>query len=151
MNRVDRAVSIFKEGFLCSQAILSVYGDGLGLDRETALKLAAGFGGGMGRTGQTCGAVTGALMVIGLAVGHVTPEDKDGKARTYRAVEDFMRAFEARHDSVNCTELLGCDLGDPEGYRKAKKSGLFFTVCPKFVESAARILERVLDKPEDGG
>ncbi len=144
MDRVDRAVSAFKEGFLCSQAILSVYGDGLGLDRETALKLAAGFGGGMGRSGQTCGAVTGALMVIGLAMGHVTAENKAGKAKIYRAVEDFMRAFEKRHGTVNCTQLLGHDLGDPEAYRKVMESRLFTTKCPLFVESAARALERVL-------
>ena len=146
MDRVDRAVSVFKEGFLCSQAILSVYGDGLGLDRETALKLAAGFGGGMGRTGQTCGAVTGALMVIGLAMGHVSAKNKAEKAETYRAVEHFMRTFRQKHGTVNCTELLGHDLGDSAGYRKARASRLFTTKCPAFVESAARIPERVLDR-----
>ncbi len=151
MNRVDRAVSVFKEGFLCSQAILSVYGEPLGLAKETALKLAAGFGGGMGRNGQTCGAITGALMVIGLANGHVEAKAKADKARTYHAVERFMRAFEEIHGTVNCNDLLGHDLGDPEGYRKAKEGGLFTSACPKFVESAANILERMLDQDDWGG
>lgn len=146
MNRVDSAVSVFKEGFLCSQAILSVYGDRLGLDRETAMKLAAGFGGGMARSGQTCGAVTGALMAIGLAYGHVEVDAKVEKARTYQAVERFISAFKESHGTVNCNELLGHDLGDPEGYRNAKASGLFTSECPKFVVSAAKILERVLDQ-----
>ncbi len=144
MNRADRAVSVFNEGFVCSQAILSVYGDGLGLEREMAMKLAAGFGGGMAGSGQTCGAVTGALMVIGLAMGHVKATAKADKARTYQAIQRFMRAFEEIHGTVNCTDLLGYDLGDPEGYRKAKASGLFTSACPKYVESASKILERVL-------
>jgi len=110
------------------------------------MKLAAGFGGGMAGTGQTCGAVTGAVMVIGMALGHTTANDRDRKARTYTAVARFMHAFEQSHGTVNCTELLVHDLGDPEGYRQAKKSGLFTTACPKFVESAAMILERVLDQ-----
>jgi len=146
MNQVNRAVSVFKEGFVCSQAILSVYGDELGLDRETAMKLAAGFGGGMAGTGQTCGAVTGALVVIGLAKGHVKAKAKAEKAQTYQAVQRFMRAFEESHGTVNCTDLLGHDLGDPEGYPKAKESGLFTSACPKYVESAAKILEQVLDQ-----
>ena len=151
MNRVDRAVALFQEGFLCSQAILSVYGEGLGLEKETALKLAAGFGGGMARCGQTCGAVTGALMVIGLAYGHVAAQAKAEQARTFHAVERFMRAFEEIHGTVSCNELLGYDLGDPDGYRKAKASGLFSSACPKFVESAAGILERVLGQSDEGG
>lgn len=145
MTKVDRAVKVFGEGHLCSQAILSVYGDQFGLEKETALKLAAGFGGGMAGTGQTCGAVTGALMVIGLALGHVEAKDNAAKARTYHTVVRFMRAFEKAHGTVNCTELLGHDLGDPEGYRRAKQSGLFTTACPGFVESAAQILEELTD------
>ena len=146
MNRVERAVNLFGEGYLCSQAILSVYGEGLEIERETALKLSAGFGGGMGGTGQTCGAVTGALMVIGLVMGHVSANDKAAKARTYHTVVRFIRAFEDAHGTVNCTELLGHDLGDPEGYRKAKESRMFTTACPGFVESAAQILEELIQQ-----
>ena len=145
MDRVNQAVSVFDEGLVCSQAILSVYGHGLGMDRETALKLAAGFGGGMAASGQTCGAVTGALMVIGLSMGHVSPDDKVSKANTYGAVVRFMDEFRKVHGSVNCTELLGHDLGNPEEFIKVKESGLFKTLCPRLVESASRILERVLD------
>jgi len=104
------------------------------------LKLAAGFGGGMAGRGQACGAVTGAVMVLGLAMGHVTVEDKDSKMRTYAAVHDLLSRFEDAHGSVNCKELLGHDLGDPE----EKESGVFKDLCPGFVASAARILEDLL-------
>lgn len=150
MNNVQRACAMFKEGFVCSQAILTVYGADMGLDRETALKMAAAFGGGMGRAGQTCGAVTGALMVIGLAVGYVSAKDKRSKENTYAMVNNYISRFERIHGSVNCTELLGHDLGDPKAYQRAKKSGLFKTQCPKFVESAAHVLEEVLQMETKG-
>ncbi len=144
MSRINQAVSIFNDGFLCSQAILSVYGNDFGLEKETALRMAAGFGGGMAGAGLTCGAVTGSIMVLGLAKGHIDNEDRDAKIKTYRAVTDFIRCFEQEHGSVNCTELMGHDLGDPQGYQKAKAGKLFTTLCPKFVKSAAGILERML-------
>ena len=144
MPKIKQAVSTFHDGFLCSQAILSVYGHSFGLERETALRLAAGFGGGMARSGLTCGAVTGAIMVLGLAKGHTASNDTKAKAETYAAVNEFIRRFEQAQGSVNCTQLLGHDLGDPEAYQKAKDEKLFETRCPQFVESAAGILEEML-------
>lgn len=144
MSKLDRATAIFNDGFVCSQAILATYGADLGLDTDTALRLAAGFGGGMSWTGKTCGAVTGALMVIGLSSGHVSPDDKASKKETYTMVQNFMRRFEHIHGTVNCTELLGHDLGKPEEYKQAIDSNLIKTLCPNFVASAARLLEEML-------
>lgn len=146
MEKITQAGAMFDQGFVCSQAILAAFAADLGMDRTTALKLASGFGGGMAATGQTCGAVTGAIMVIGLAKGNITVEDETSKNRTYAAVTKFIRRFEKIHGSVNCTELLGHDLRDPDAYKRAKESGLFKTLCPQFVKSAARLLREVLPK-----
>jgi C_GCAxxG_C_C family probable redox protein len=142
MDRINRAVARFKEGFNCSQAVLSVYGPQFGLFRETALKLACGFGGGM-RMGQVCGAVTGAFMVLGLKYGQSDAENKKSKETTYRLVEEFTEKFRARNGSVICKELLGCDISTPEGLKTAIEKGLFRNFCPQIVQDAAEILEEM--------
>jgi C_GCAxxG_C_C family probable redox protein len=144
MNKVERAVSCFNDGFSCSQAVLSTYGAQFGLDRDRALKVAGAFGGGMGHMGETCGAVTGALMVIGLKYGQTRVEDKEPKKKTYRLVKEFVEKFSVRNGSINCTELLGCDLSTPDGMQRANEQNLFTTRCPKFVQDAAEILEELL-------
>lgn len=143
-DRVEAAVGTFREGFNCSQAILSTYGGEFGLERETALKAAAPFGGGMGSLGEVCGAVTGALVVIGLKYGHTEAKDKETKARAYERTRDFAARFRSRHGALCCRELLGCDLTTAEGMEKARQQGLFTELCPRFVRAAAEILEDVL-------
>jgi len=142
----EQAVSCFKEGFCCSQAVLSVYCEQFGLSRQTALKIARGFGGGMGRMAQTCGAVTGAFMVIGLKYGAADARDKQSRERTYELVREFARRFEKRNGSIICKELLGCDISLPEGARIAKENGLFTSVCPGLVQDAAEILEEIINE-----
>jgi len=142
----EQAVRKFRKGFNCSQAVLSVYAEEFGLCRETALKIACGFGGGMGRMGLTCGAVTGAFMVIGLKYGNVDANEKEIKEKTYGLVREFARRFEKRNGSSICRELLGCDISEPEGLRSAKENGLFTSVCPGLVRDAVEILEEMLEK-----
>jgi C_GCAxxG_C_C family probable redox protein len=144
MNKVECTVACFNEGFSCSQALLSTYGTEYGLDRETALRVAGGFGAGMGRMGEVCGAVTGAFMVIGLVHGKTRAEDEAAKERAYQLVREFADAFKSRNGSVLCRELLGCDLTTPEGRNVAKEKGLFTTLCPKLVRDAAEIVEQIL-------
>lgn len=144
MNHLQNAVNTFQEGFSCSQAVLSAFGPDLGLERETALRVAGAFGGGMARTGQTCGAVTGALMVIGLKYGQTTVDAKQAKEKTYALAREFMRQFEARHGSIACQALLGHDLSTPEGLQLAREKGLFTSLCPKLVADAVEILEGIL-------
>ena len=146
MSEVQRAVAVFNEGYSCSQAILSTYGTQLGLERELAFKITSAFGGGMGRMGKTCGAVTGALMVIGLKHGLVELEDKKAKETTYALVREFMKKFIARNGSVECKVLLGCDLSTSEGIRYAKDKNLFSIICPKLVQQAAEILDDLIFK-----
>ena len=145
MNRVERAVSCFKEGFSCSQAMLSTYGPQLGLNHELALKVSGAFGGGMARMGETCGAVTGAFMVIGLKYGKTKVEDEQAKERAYSLVREFVDRFKSRNGSIVCRELLGCDISTPEGSDLAKEKNLFATLCPKFVQDAAEIIEQILE------
>jgi C_GCAxxG_C_C family probable redox protein len=144
VSKVDLAVSYFEDGFSCSQAVLSTYGVQLGLDRETALKIASPFGGGMGRMGEICGAVTGAFMVIGLKYGAADVEDKEKKEKTYSLVNEFIHQFKSRNGSILCRELLECDISTPEGRETAKEKDLFNVVCPKFVREAAEIIEQIL-------
>ncbi|HUV03001.1 MAG TPA: C-GCAxxG-C-C family protein [Desulfobacteria bacterium] len=144
MNNVERAVSCFNDGFSCSQAVLATYAELFGLDRDRALKVASAFGGGMGHLGETCGAVTGAFMVIGLKCGQTDADDKETKKKTYRLVKAFAEKFKARNGSISCTELLGCDLSTPEGMKRAKEQNLFTTLCPTFVRDATELLEELL-------
>lgn len=144
MTRTERAVLCFKEGFSCSQAIFSTYGEIFGLDREMALRIAGGFGGGMGRMGGTCGAVTGAFMVIGLKYGMTNEADKEAKEKTYALVKEFAEQFQARNGSIICNELLGYDISTPEGLKAIHENNLFKTLCPKLVQDSAEILEELL-------
>jgi C_GCAxxG_C_C family probable redox protein len=143
MNRIETAVARFAEGFNCSQAVFSAYADDFGLDEEAALRIAAGFGGGMGRMAETCGAVTGAMMVLGLRHGGNTP-DREVKERVYAKIREFADRFKARNGSLLCRDLLGCDISTPEGCEAASKRGLFTTKCPQCVQEAAEILEEML-------
>ncbi|UCG55955.1 MAG: C_GCAxxG_C_C family protein [Phycisphaerales bacterium] len=141
-TKVQEAVSLFDQGYNCSQAIVATYGPQFGIDREAALKVSCGFGGGM-RMAETCGAVTGALMVLGLMHASSDSADKGAKQRTYELVTEFAERFRIRNGSVICKELLGCDLSTPEGFASAKEKNLFNSVCPKMVRSAGELLEEM--------
>lgn len=139
---VAAAVATFRNGINCAQAILSAWGPRHGLDRETALRLGGAFGSGM-NMGETCGAVTGALMVIGLRSAKVSHAGFLTRDRTERETLEFLERFKARNGTVSCKELLGCDLGTPAGRAAARRDRSFKTRCPKFVRDAAEILEEI--------
>jgi len=144
VNRIEKAVLCFQQGFSCSQALLSAYSEQFGLDQETALRVAGAFGSGMGRMGETCGAVTGAFMIIGLKYGKTKASDEQTKEKAYSLVKEFTERFKLRNGSVLCRELLGCDLGTQEGMKLAKEKDLIDTLCPKFVQDASEIIEEIL-------
>lgn len=144
MKEVDQAVACFAKGFNCSQAVLSACGPRFGLDHETALKAAGAFGGGMARMGETCGAVTGAFMVIGLKHAKIKEADDAAREKTYEVVTEFVARFKARNNSILCRDLLGCDLSAPGGLQTAKEKNLFTTICPKFVKDATEIIGELL-------
>jgi C_GCAxxG_C_C family probable redox protein len=144
MNRPQEAVQYFQQGFSCSQAVVAALSEPLGLEREKALKISQAFGGGMARMGLTCGAVTGALMVIGLKHGRTRPEDDEAREKTYRLVLEFYRRFQDLHGSTVCRELIGIDLSTPEGQKQGEERAVFTNLCPKFVADAVSILEQIL-------
>ena len=121
-------------GFTCSSAVFSTFSEEIGLDPDTARKVACGFG----------GAVSGAILVTGLKYGKMKKGDDAATEKTRGLVREFILEFTARHGSVNCTELLGYNLIDPEEYEKARVSRLFVTKCPGLVGDAASILEKIL-------
>jgi C_GCAxxG_C_C family probable redox protein len=144
MTKSDDAEQCFQQGFTCSSAVFSTFSEEMGLDPDTARKCSCGFGAGVSKTGNICGAVSGAILVIGLKYGKTKPGDDAATDRARGLVRKFIREFTARHGSVNCTELLGYNLGNPADYENARRAGLFTTKCPAFVRDAAGILERML-------
>jgi C_GCAxxG_C_C family probable redox protein len=143
INKPEHAKNRFLSSMNCSQAILESYAKEMDLSIEVARKMAAAFAGGMGM-GSDCGAVTGAFMVIGLYHGKTTDQDPSADENTFKRVAKFVDAFKAAHGEITCSKLLGVDMGTPEGVKKASDMGLFTTKCPKFVETASRILDTVL-------
>jgi C_GCAxxG_C_C family probable redox protein len=144
MKLSDEAVACFNKGFSCSQAVCSTYSRELGLNGRTALKISCGLGGGLGYTSGTCGAVTGAALVIGLKYGKVTIGDNVAKEKTYAKVHHLVDEFRKRNGSVACTDLIGYNLSLPEEFAQAKEKNAAATRCPKFIQDAAEILEECL-------
>ena len=144
-SKVNEVLESFASGFYCSQAMLSTYCEDLGLDKETALKISCGMAAGMARLSSTCGAVTGAYLVISLKHGNRLPGDKEALEKTFALIQEFDRRFVEKHGSTNCRELLGVDLryGD-----KALAGERVTALCSGFVKDAAEILESVLQQDE---
>ena len=140
----DQATDYFAREYLCSQALLMTFAPRFGLDLRVAARIAAPFGGGIGRLGGMCGAVTGALMVIGMEYGHEPQDDSKVKERTFELTREFLRRFEARNGTVECRKLLGRNIGNPDEMKLASAEGLFRTRCPGFVRDAAEIVEELL-------
>jgi C_GCAxxG_C_C family probable redox protein len=145
MQAVEMAVSLFSQGFSCSQALLLAFAPRFGLEASVAARIASPFGGGIARQGQVCGAITGALVVIGLQAGNATPEDRASKDAAYAKVRTLMARFAAAHGSTDCRQLVGCNLGTPEGYAAAAEAGIFTTRCPAFVRTAATLVAELLE------
>ena len=141
MKKSDIAVDIFNNGFNCAQAVLSACCEKFGLDKTAALKISCGFGGGMGRLQETCGAVTGAYMLIGLKYGQLLKDDKAAKEKTYALVREFAKRFEERNGTTNCRELLGFDLMTCDMQVMMPK---IKQICSKMVQDAAEIVEDML-------
>lgn len=143
MNYVEKSQEYFKKGFNCSQAVFTTFAVELGMSEEMALKVATQFGGGA-RKGEMCGAVSGALMVLGMKYGHYHEGALEEKAKAYRIAEDFMNRFMEKNGTVVCRELLGYDLTRPEDMDKIKELNLFQITCPKMIQCATEIVEEML-------
>lgn len=149
-DRVQRAVEVFMQGYGCSQAVVAAFCDLYGLDETMAKRIAAGFGGGVGRMRMMCGAVSGIVTLVGLDCGQTEGGDAAGKAACYKVVQELLGTFKERNGSIICAELLGLngcqvvtstyipDERNAEYYRKRP--------CARKVESAARVFAEYLDQ-----
>ena len=149
MNRSQKAKELFESGYNCSQAVLLAFADKFGMDFQTAQKISATFGGGMGRMREGCGAVSGMLMVLGLATDEYAPSDTAKKAEQYKAVQQLANEFRKKNGSIICRDLLGLTKSGEkisvptpsertdEYYKKRP--------CALLVQDAAEIIENYLE------
>ncbi|WP_302950948.1 C-GCAxxG-C-C family protein [Leyella stercorea] len=146
--RVQRAVDNFMQGYGCCQSVVAAFADLYNLDDTMAKRIAAGFGGGVGRMRMMCGAVSGIVILAGLDRGQIDGADRKGKSMCYKVVQELLDEFKVQNGSVVCAELLGL-----KGHEKAQSS---YVVSPRTaeyyktrpcaakVESAARIFAEYL-------
>lgn len=144
MDPITEAKGLFAQNYSCAQSILMTFVERYGLTREEAVRIAAAFGGGILGTRQICGAVSGALMVIGLEKGSLDPDDKAGKERLYAIGQQFTQQFSARFGATDCRSLIGVDVSTPEKLQLAREQGIFTTLCPGLVGGATEMLEELL-------
>ena len=144
MTKSEAASDTFRKGFNCAQAVLSSFGEEFGLDPVMAYRVAAAFGGGMGHMGDTCGAVTGAFMVIGLKYGLTVADGSQAHWEAFSAVQEFVEEFKSRNGSIVCREILGFDISNRAKFREAMKQGVPQKTCPKLVRDAVEITEGLL-------
>jgi len=143
-DKIDVAVEKFMSGYNCAQAVLFAYCDELNLEKNAALKLACGFGGGMGRKEEVCGAVTGGIMVLGGMYGRGENDERAAAETSYARTRELLERFQSGHGSYICRELLdGCDLTTKEGQGYFKQNDLLNRTCKECVRSVARILEEM--------
>ena len=142
-ERVARAVENFMAGYGCCQSVVAAFADLYGLDDTLAKKIAAGFGGGIGRMRMMCGAVSGIVMLVGLHCGQTEGSDREGKSACYKVVQELLEQSRQQNGSLICAEILGLN-----GYEKATCSYIasprtaeYYKTrpCAAKVESAARI------------
>ena len=146
--RVQRAVDNFMQGYGCCQSVVAAFADLYNLDDTMAKRIAAGFGGGVGRMRMMCGAVSGIVILAGLDRGQIDGADRKGKSMCYKVVQELLDEFKVQNGSVVCAELLGL-----KGHEKAQSSNVASPRTPEYnktrpcaakVESAARIFAEYL-------
>ena len=147
MTKTERAVHLFQNGLNCAQAILTVFGEPYGVDEQMAKRLGRPLGGGLGRMGLTCGAITGATLVLGLTQ-RAGRDEAEARTEVGRSVQEFIRRFEKRHGSSLCRDLLGADMSTEPGAKRIKEEKLVAQVCPGVVRDAAEILSEILDRSQ---
>lgn len=143
MTKAERALELYGSNFNCSQAVLTAFAADFGLDEQLTLKIGTPLGSGA-RSGEVCGAISGALMVLGLKYGQCRSEDHEGKARAYAVTDEFIRRFRDIRSSIICRDLLDYDLSKPEDMAIIKEQNLFRTLCPRIIADAVEVLESIL-------
>ena len=147
-ERIEKAVAYFKQGYNCSQSVVAAFADRYGFTEEQAFRMAASFGGGIGRMRETCGAACGLFMVAGLETGAVEGSDREGKAANYKLVQELAEEFKQRNGALRCADLLGLSKKEPIVSTPEARTKQYYAKrpCAKMVEEAARIWCEHLDK-----
>lgn len=141
MSSADRALELFAAQYNCAQSVLGALGESQGESLAVCLKVASPFGGGICRRAETCGAVTGALMAIGMREGAQTVSDPSKKAAIYERGQEFIARFQSKNGSIICRDLLGCDISTEEGLRESRERNLHAARCTGFLRDAVEIVE----------
>jgi len=146
MNSKEKiAIESFRSVLNCSQSVVMAYTEEMNFDRNLALSISCGFGGGMGRLQETCGAATGAFMVMGIHYCRKYSDNRERKETTYAAIQKFSKEFTVLHGTMNCKELINVDLKTEDGHRLLKESNISEKVCEKCILDAIRITEDILN------
>ena len=146
MTRGDKAKELFEQGYNCSQAVFLAFEDVTGIDRETAAKLSAGFGGGIGRLREVCGAVTGMTAVISYLTASTDPNDKAAKAALYSKIQQAANEFKAENGSYICRELLSGPSADPHNPEPRTAEFYKKRPCSDLCKCAAEIAEKYIGR-----
>lgn len=146
MDRVQKAVELFKSGCNCSQSVVCAYCDLFGMEEKAAMCVSEGLGGGMGRMRLTCGAVSGMAMLAGLALSNGLAGDIPTRTKVYAAVQKMAKEFEEKNGSVICRDLLGKNLAGNTGAVPTKRTDEFYKKrpCIGCIEDCARLVEKYL-------
>lgn len=146
-ERIQRAVELFKSGYNCSQAVVAAYADLYGFTEVQAFRMAASFGGGIGRMRQTCGAACGLFLLAGLETGAVDGADQAGKSRNYEVVQALAEQFRQENGSIICADLLGLNKQAPTPHEPEARTPEYYKKrpCAMMVESAARLFAQFLE------
>lgn len=143
MKKTDIADKNFKNGFNCAQSVFSAFCDFDKSENKSVFYVLNSFGGGIGRTGNLCGAYSGGLAVLGFIFGNFEPGDLEKKELLYSKVQEFEKAFKKEFGALTCPALLGFDITDEEQKLSANKSGVFLKVCPKLISKSIEIIENL--------
>lgn len=143
-NHSEQAVTYFQNGHNCAQAVLAGCTNPERLPYDTALQMTLAFGGGIGRKGHICGALTGALMALGVGLNPTDPKSALAKDQAATLAQQLLQRFTAKHGSINCRDLTGFDLSAPDGHKKAAEAGVFKEKCRCYVADAAQLVDELL-------
>jgi C_GCAxxG_C_C family probable redox protein len=141
MEKMALARELFLSGHNCAQSVVLSFADDMQFSKELARKISAGFGGGMGKMQETCGAVTGAVMVLGILGGEKAESNEALKSVSYSLVKELFRQFHETYGSTLCRDLTGCDLNTPEGAQRFKEEKFMEQICAGCVTRAVQIVE----------
>ncbi len=148
--RIQQAVEYFMSGYGCCQSVVAAFADLYGMDRDTALRIGAGFGAGVGRLRMICGAVSGIVTLVGLQCGSIDGNDSKGKAHCYDVVQQLLERFKERNTSIICAEILANSKCKPatDSHVPDERNAEYYKVrpCARKVESAARIFAEYLEE-----